>query len=202
MIGCPARKIHPPERLRGRVGVQGGEAGVSAAERVGKFFGIYRNAADPARRAVLIERYLAEGKSLAEAESLARPYLEGVKGHHFVPQWVFRALGAKQRTVWGRALTAVQDSPFNVLKPSGISYGEMFDLHRSVEWGWKAGWRYGPGSRFYWTGEGLQSYGAAGKLWYGSPLALKATGAAVGGSAAAYIARLDDSSPTEPEKRP
>jgi hypothetical protein len=35
-----------------------------------------------------------------------------------------------------------------------------------------------------------------------SPLALKATGATVGGGVAAYVASPDDASPTEPEQRP
>jgi hypothetical protein len=163
---------------RPAVSDHGVEVGVSAAERVGKFFGIYRNAADPARQATLMQRFIAKGYAPDVAEALSKPY-SGM-GEHFLPRWVLRRVGIPERAL---------DSPFTVLKPRGISYGEMFELHYGVDPHFY-GAAYGPGSQFAWRGSmvGAERLGTLGRAWYGTPLALKATGAAAGASYGIYKA--------------
>jgi RHS repeat-associated protein len=62
-----------------------------------------------------INRYIGQGYTQAEAEYLAGPYVDGM-GHHFFP----RRLHLPER---------IQDSPFNVMKPTGISRGRFYERH-------------------------------------------------------------------------
>ena len=164
------------------VSVHGGEAGLSAAERVGKFFGVYPNAANPARQAVLIERYMGQGFSREAAEALARPY-SGM-GEHLIPRRWLRGVGLPE--------TALD---ITVLKPRGISYGEFYELH------------YGVDSRFFgtalprglgpWEGTVIvgEKYGALGKAWYGTSVGVKAAGGAAAGAAGYGVYRATQSPP-------
>ena len=193
-VGVLARRGAARILARVRVGVHGGEAGVSSAERVGKFFGIYPNAANPARQAVLVERYVAKGYTREVAEALAKPY-KGM-GEHFLPRRALRAVGIPERAL---------DSPFTVLMPRGISYGEMFELHFGVDSHFY-GASFGLRSQLRWSGlkVGAERFGALGSAWYGTPIAVKATGAAAGASYWIYKATQSppDSATTQDSETP
>ncbi|WP_397580583.1 hypothetical protein, partial [Sphingorhabdus sp.] len=114
-------------------------------------------------------KFVSQGFSPAQAEYLAEPYVG--MGHHFIP----RRAGLP---------SIISDSPLNVLKPSGISRGNFYELHFKVD-------PFYPGSRLpgaagggVWNGTslGLEKYGTVGRLWFGSPTPLKVT---VGGTVAA-----------------
>ena len=115
-------------------------------------------------------KYISQGFSPAQAAYLAEPYAG--MGHHFIP----RRVGLP---------TAISDSSFNVLKPSGISRGDLYELHYKVD-------PYFFGARFpksvggSWSGNslGLQKYGSFGQIWYGSPTQLRVT---VGGLGATGV---------------
>src|SRR5262249_18936504 len=122
-------------------------------------------------------KFEAQGHTPAVADYLAEPYprsrAEGGAGHHSpISQETARGLGLPD---------SVRDSPFNVLRPRGISRGDFYELHfrvdpsssvnrlpRSVGGGaWNA-------NRI----PGLRRYGPLGRAWHGTPDALKG---AVGG---------------------
>ncbi|WP_162806729.1 hypothetical protein [Sphingosinicella terrae] len=121
-----------------------------------------------------VERYMQQGYSHGAAKYLAEPYFG--MGEHFIarkhnlPKWF-------------------TDSRFNVLIPPNITRGQMYELHYRVDprfHGANLPKRFGDRS---WSGgrAGLQKYGPAGRLWFGSPRPLKiavgGTGGAVGGGA-------------------
>jgi hypothetical protein len=79
------------------------------------------------------------------------------------------------------------ESDFNVLKPQGITRGDMYELHYKVDPKFKGtGFpaRVGGGG---WSGAalGLKEYGLAGRIWHGSPAPLKARVGGLGGGAGA-----------------
>ena len=119
-------------------------------------------------------KYIAQGLRPAKAAYLAEPYPTSGMGHHFGP----RRIGLP---------SSYSDSVFNVLKPKGITRGDMYELHFEVDPSFnhaRLPARVGGGS---WNGRalGLEKYGLAGRLWHGSPAPLKARvgglGASVGG---------------------
>jgi hypothetical protein len=114
----------------------------------------------------LIRKYLDQGFNEKQAKYLASPY--NGQGHHFISQtW----LDKKNVPRW------VIDSPLNVRKPSGISVGDFYELHYKVDpsYGGSAlPWRSTVGGGRWKGGQlGMQKYDKAGRLWHGSPTALK-----------------------------
>ncbi|MGK6321423.1 hypothetical protein ACMGER_18080, partial [Sphingomonas sp. DT-204] len=119
-------------------------------------------------------KFLNQGFSPAQADYLAAPY-EGM-GHHFIP----RRVGLPE---------AIGDSPLNVLKPSGISRGDFYELHYQVDRSFY-GTAFPKSVGGTWSGRslGLEKYSGAQRLWYASPTPLKVTvgGAAAAGAAGGY----------------
>ena len=115
-------------------------------------------------------RYIAQGYSPEAAAYLAEPY-SGM-GSHWVPR----------RT---KPPSWFVDSDYNVLKPRGITRGEMYELHARVDPKFSTA-RLPP--RFAdrsWRFEksGLRRHGPLAQVWHGMPGATKAKG---GGSLAAF----------------
>jgi hypothetical protein len=79
---------------------------------------------------------------------------------------------------------AISDSPFNVLKPRGISRGDMYELHFKVDPKFNAA-RLPPRLGKAWNGKvlGLQKYGPIGRIVHGAPTALKQTVVGAAGGA-------------------
>jgi hypothetical protein len=116
------------------------------------------------------EKYLAQGFDEAKAAYLAQPYPASGMGSHYIP----RRFGLPE---W------FTESEFNVLKPEGISRGDMYELHYKVDPGFYGAGLEGRTRGGGWSGKrlGLERYGPAGRIWHGAPAPLKAR---VGGSAA------------------
>jgi RHS repeat-associated protein len=115
-----------------------------------------------------VDTYLAQGFSTAQATYLAQPY-EGM-GHHFLPRrW--------------QLPSPLADSPLARQSGSGMTRGEFYEFHYKVDTRF-FGARFPDAVGGHWSGSalGLQKYGVFGRLWYGSPTALKTV---VGGAAAA-----------------
>ena len=89
----------------------------------------------------------------------------------------------------GNMPRVILESPFNVLKPRGLTTGEMQELHFRVDPkfnGGKIRAEFGGGT---WSGAdlGWEKYGRPGRVWYGAPGPLKAavgTPLAIGAGAA------------------
>jgi hypothetical protein len=116
-------------------------------------------------------KFLAQGFSQAQADYLASPY-KGM-GHHFFPRRGVKLPGGNSFVL----PKSISDSPFNVLKPPGINIGDFYELHYKVDpyvGGFKIPAANGGG---VWPNENvpLQKFGSLGRLWYGSPPALKTT---------------------------
>ena len=125
--------------------------------------------------------YRGQGFTPSQAKYLTKPY-EGM-GHHFVG----RRYGLPD---------VLSESPLNVMKPDGISIGQFYERHFMAD-------PYFYGTKFpnsiagSWSGSalGLQKPGLMGRLWYGSPDALKVTagaGAAAGGAGLYWWLSSDD----------
>lgn len=118
-----------------------------------------------------IAMHQAQGFTKAKATHLAGPYTG--RGHHAIiperarlPEWA--GGGAVPR--------AILDSPFNVLKPEGITRGEFYPLHSKVDshfYGTGFPRRMGPGG---WSSKalGIDKYGLPERIWYGTPGPTKA----------------------------
>lgn len=133
-------------------------------------------------KAARVAKHLDEDFPPRKAEYLADLY-KG-KGHHAflkertrLPQF----LGGGPLPRWAL------DNPFNVLKPAGISRGEMYELHSRVDpffYGAGLPRRVGGGG---WSSKrlGIGKYDALGRVYHGTPGATKAVagGAAVTGGA-------------------
>ena len=125
-------------------------------------------------KAKLVQKYLTQGFSPKDAAYLAEPYVG--MGHHSIlprraelPKW----LGS------GPIPRSISDSSFNVLKPPGISRGEMYELHYKVDPDFKGtGLRRGSS----WSGKrlGLAEYEFPQRIWYGTPNATKRAVAGIG----------------------
>jgi hypothetical protein len=123
-----------------------------------------------------VAQRMAQGMSARMAQNLAEPYVG--MGHHYFPQ----------RGVLGIKLPKMlSDSPFNVLKPRGISRGDMHELHYQVDpkfHGARLPDRVGQ----HWSGKklGLKKDHPLVQVVRGAPTALKRTvGGTTGGVAGA-----------------
>ena len=133
-------------------------------------------------------RWMAKGLTEPQARYMAEPYAG--MGHHYYPR------GAKlpskvgpaplPKSLAGRPMPlprVISDSPFNVLKPPGISRGDMYEKHYQVDLDFHAA-RLPRHLGKSWQGKalGIQKYGLAGRVVHGAPPALKRTvGGAAGG---------------------
>ncbi|MDD4890785.1 MAG: hypothetical protein PHU85_12755, partial [Phycisphaerae bacterium] len=112
--------------------------------------------------------FRGQGFTPGQAKYLTQPY-DGW-GHHFLPRrWDLPEI--------------ISESPLNVMKPEGISIGRFYERHYFADLNWK-GTAFPDAIGGSWSGKaiGLQRPGLPGRLWYGSPAALKVT---AGGAAAA-----------------
>lgn len=129
-----------------------------------------------------VAKYLDQGRSVRDAVHLASPY-EGM-GEHLIPR-------NASVTYLNRPVKLPQflsDSKFNVLKPSGISRGDMYELHYRVDPNFYGTRLLTKGKGKGWSGKnlGLTKYGTLGKLWHGTSRDLKLAVAAPLGGAALY----------------
>lgn len=116
------------------------------------------------------EKYLARGIEPGLAAYFATPYTG--RGHHYLPL-------RTELPSWfggGPVPSLIGDSPFFLLKPKGISTGDMLELHYKVDPKYRGGKvpaEFGGGS---WSGKALgwQKHDQLGQLWQGAPLPLKA----------------------------
>jgi hypothetical protein len=132
-----------------------------------------------ATKASRVARYIDQGFSEAKAAHLADPYIG--RGHHAILPQRARLpllLGG------GPYPRFILESPFNVLKPTGISRGDFYTLHSQVDPSF-----YGTGfprrlGRGGWSAKrlGIEKYRAPQRIYYGTPGATKAV---VGGTAIA-----------------
>ena len=146
-------------------------------------------------------KFMKQGFNTAQAKYLAEPYIG--KGHHYVPQ-AFTIPATKMgvplpKSLVGRQLPrAISDSSFNVLKPSGMSRGDFYELHYKVDPDFRNAnlpRREGGGR---WTGSrlGLKKYGGLGRAWHGAPGSLKAVSGVGGLQAGGLIYdQLDEENP-------
>lgn len=119
-------------------------------------------------RPVTAAKYVEQGYSPEAAAYLAEPY-KGM-GSHWAPR-------RSAPPSW------FKDSDFNVLKPPGISRGEMYELHGMVDPNWYGTHlpkRFGS-ERWRFSQSNLKRYGPLRRLYEGAPGPLKAR---VGGSGA------------------
>jgi hypothetical protein len=131
-------------------------------------------------------RWMAKGLSEPQARYMTEPYVG--MGSHFYPR------GAKlperigtvplPKFLAGRPMPlpkAISDSRFNVLKPSGISRGDMYEMHFQVDPRFNVA-RLPPRLGKSWRGKalGIEKHGPIGRIVHGAPTALKQT---VGGGA-------------------
>ncbi len=126
--------------------------------------------------------HIGQGLTPKAAEHLAAPYPRSNMGHHFVqrswevPESVLGVPLPKFAVGW-RPPEEFMESPLNVLKPPGLSRSEFYKLHYRVDPSFYGAKLPGQGRGGGWSGRrlGLQKEDALGRLWYGSPPALKAT---------------------------
>lgn len=134
------------------------------------------------------EKWLARGVPQGLADYFATPYTGG--GHHYLP----RRTRLPPVLDGGPIPSVISDSPFFLLKPEGISTGDMYKLHYGVDpkyGGGKIPAEFGGGR---WSGDelGWEKYDQPGRLWHGAPVPLKAlAGSAVVG-AGALVDQLGD----------
>jgi hypothetical protein len=152
-----------------------------------------------AARALPVEeqaaRWMAKGLTERQAHYMTEPYVG--MGHHYYPR------GAKlperlgpiplPKSLAGRPMPlpkAISDSPFNVLKPPGISRGDFYEKHVAVDSHYHGGRFPKPvGGTWSRTKLGLKTHGAVGRVVHGAPPPLKRTvGGAVGGAGGAVAA--------------
>jgi RHS repeat-associated protein len=120
-------------------------------------------------------RFRGQGFTPAQSKYLTQPY-RGM-GHHFA---------ARRHAL----PSVISENPLNVMKPRGISIGRFYERHFMADPHFFAA-RFPRSVGGVWNGTaiGLQKPGFMGRLWYGSPGALKITagaGAAAGGGGALY----------------
>lgn len=125
-----------------------------------------------------VERYAAQGFSPRAAAHLAEPYPLSNMGSHFVP----RDTKLPEFLGGGPLPKSYIDSAFNVLKPEGISRGDFYEIHYKVDPRFH-GTGVIPGEPWRGSALGLNKYGPAGRVWHGSPPALKARVGGLGASA-------------------
>lgn len=115
-----------------------------------------------------VEKYIAQGFSPAGAKYLAEPYPKTGMGHH---SGVKRAdklpdvLGGGPYPAW------LVESPFNVVRPKVIPRGEFYELHYGLDDDFYGTALGKAGGRARWSGRdlGLERFGDARRIWYGTP---------------------------------
>ena len=82
------------------------------------------------------------------------------------------------------------ESEFNVLRPEGITRGDMYELHYKVDPRF-SGTSVLDGK---WNGGelGLKRYGPLGRIWHGSPAPLKARVGGLGATGGGVAYRMAD----------
>ena len=133
------------------------------------------------------EKWLARGVSPGLADYFATPYT-GI-GHHYLPR-------RSKLPPWlggGPVPPVISDSPFFLLRPGGISTGDMLELHFKVDPKYRGGSipaEFGGGS---WSGDALgwEKYDQLGRLWYGAPAPLKAAAGSGVVGAGALVDQID-----------
>ncbi len=130
------------------------------------------------------EKYLQQGHSPAASLYLAEPYTG--MGHHVIsrdkklPGW----LGG------GPISKVYSESRYNVLKPEGVTRGDMYELHHAVDRRFGGTW-FGkslPGETWRGSAIGLKKAGWGKQQWLGTPTPVKTRvggGGAVTGNVAA-----------------
>jgi hypothetical protein len=117
---------------------------------------------------------MAQGMDARMARNLAEPYVG--RGHHYIPR----------RGVAGIKLPKIfSDSPLNVLKPAGISRGDMHALHYQVDPKFH-GARLANHVGQHWSGKklGLKKAHPVIQVVRGAPMALKQTVSGMAGGVA------------------
>ena len=133
-------------------------------------------------------KYMARGVPPGTSRYFATPY-DG-RGHHSIPvrttlpKW----MGG------GPVPSIVSNSPFFLLRPPGISKGDMFELHYKVDpqyYGGKISKEFGGGP---WSGDALgwKKHGLLARAWYGSPAPLKAVAGGMVVGAGGFVDHFDD----------
>jgi hypothetical protein len=208
--------LHPAQALhRANVALNPGASAVAptVATEAQRRFGIGQNQGEVAfdvlagmvapeamaARALPVEeqvaRWMAKGLTEPQARYMAEPYAG--MGHHYYRR------GAKlppkigpvplPKSLAGRPMPlprVISDSPFNVLKPPGISRGDMYEKHYQVDLDFNSA-RLPRHLGKSWKGKalGIQKHGLAGRVVHGAPPALKRTvGGAAGGVGGAVSA--------------
>jgi hypothetical protein len=114
-----------------------------------------------------IEKFRRQGRPMAEAEALARPY-KG-QGAHYWP--VKDKIGPINRYI--KLPPRWLDSEWNVLSPKGISYGDEYELHFLTDRKFNRA-RYPTAVGGAWRRPpGLRKYDQIDRLWYGMPTPTK-----------------------------
>lgn len=134
-----------------------------------------------------VDKYLAQGFSPKAAAHLAEPYPESNMGSHFIP----RDTKLPDFLGGGPLPKSYSDGVFNVLKPEGISRGDLYELHYEVDPRFY-GTRVIPGEPWRGRALGLKRYGPAGRMWHGSPPPLKARVGGLGASAGTVMYGQED----------
>jgi hypothetical protein len=151
-----------------------------------------------AARALPVEeqaaRWMAKGLTEPQARYMTEPYVG--MGHHYYPR-----SGKLPPTIGGVSLPkslanrpmplprVLSDSPFNVLKPQGISRGDFYEKHVAVDSHYRGG-RFPAhvGGTWSRTKLGLKTHGAIGRVVHGAPTALKRTVSGAAGGAGGVVA--------------
>jgi hypothetical protein len=154
-------------RNQGEAIYQLGVAGSAALATKGAFM------RDPVMKSTTVDDYLAEGRTMAEAERLVAPY-DGA-GHH------------SPGLQWTEGLPeSVRNSRFFVYKPK-VPVGEFHTRHYMIDPSFHGTKLPGGGS---WSGKrlGLQKYGLLDRLAYGMPGASKVAHilSGIGGAQSVY----------------
>jgi hypothetical protein len=126
--------------------------------------------------------------SLRDAKYLAEPY--PWKGHHAVakrariPKDIFGV--PLPVAIAGKALPKVfTESAFNLVKPKGITRGEMYELHARIDPHFHGTGGLPDSRRWSARDLGIQRYDPVRRVWYGTPDATKKAVAGVAGASAA-----------------
>jgi hypothetical protein len=139
-------------------------------------------------------RWMAKGLTEPQARYMAEPYVG--MGHHFYPRGAKlpKAIGGVPlpKSLAGRPMPlprVLSDSPFNVLKPRGISRGDMYEKHYKVDTKFNSA-RLPRHLGKSWRGAalGIQKYGPVGRIVHGAPPALKQAVSGAGGGLGGVVA--------------
>ena len=163
--GATPEAATPEEELRRRfnIGQNQGELGFDVATiGVGGPLAKGFKGLERVSKIIPDEHYLARGYKPETIAYLNEPYPNTGMGSHFFA----RRLGLPK---------AFSDSVYNVLKPPGATRRQMYEEHHRVDdsfHGAKVPAEFGE----HWSAKrlGLERYGPAGQVWYGSPAPLKA----------------------------